>query len=379
MLTLLADQHIYRLPELLPTGINLITYDPQKGWPSHKLESADALFVRSVTPVNKATLTHASKRLAFVGTASAGTDHIDAEYLKNRNIHFASSAGCNARSVAEYAAVVILLWAEQNNLQYHELTTGIVGAGHVGTQVDKLLNRLGIHTILYDPPRELRDERFKSSSLESVLSSDILTLHVPLKTGGRWSTFHWLDHDKLVNRSFQLVINAARGGVIDEKELLMSYRKGTVRDFILDVWENEPVFSDDSVENAFIATPHIAGYSKQAKYRATKMIVDQLSTHFGIDRLPHALSAHDQISSGVNEAQINNIGDLLRRLHPATRYDEKLRMLIGLDKTDKMKRFSELRTGVPFRNEFSCLSVPEQIFNRYPVLQKLGFQCDKGL
>lgn len=376
MLTLLADRYIYRLPDLLPPGIKLISYDPRKGIPVDQLKNSDALFVRTVTVVNRETVGPAYGKVKFVGTASAGTDHVDVNFLYDHKIHFASSAGCNSRSVAEYVAVALLLWSEEHHINPQDLRVGIVGVGHAGSEVDRLLKRLGMRTILYDPPREQRENGFRSADLETLATADVLTLHVPLTMHGPWATHHWLDGNKFENHNFRFVINAARGGVIHEKEFLIGDRVGKQMDYALDVWENEPAFTDDMAKNAFIATPHIAGYSEQAKFRATQMIVNQLLDYFKFDRNVHA-SDQPVVPVDLNNTSKAKIGDLLKQLHPIMGYDQKLRNLIGLPATKKGSEFMKLRTGIPFRNEFSFLTIPSDAYDRYPLLKQLGFSRRK--
>ncbi len=154
--------------------------------------------------------------------------------------------------------------------------------GHVGSDVHKLLSELNISTILYDPPRQERDPAFKSSTIQEVLSADILTLHVPLSFEGPYATYHWLENEKL-SKKYKIVINASRGGVVDEKALMDAFDNGLTEHIILDVWENEPKFNTLMAERAFLATPHIAGYSHQAKENATRMISESLSESFRLE------------------------------------------------------------------------------------------------
>ncbi|HKK45138.1 MAG TPA: NAD(P)-dependent oxidoreductase, partial [Balneolaceae bacterium] len=258
MINVLADQYLHNIQSYLPENINLILFDPTKRLPP-ELSYAEAMLVRTVININAQTMSEIPASLKFIGTASAGTDHVDIDYLQKNGVRFADAAGCNARSVAEYVATALLIWAETRKKDLSKLSMGIVGVGHVGTQVVKLLEKLGITTIPYDPPRSLRENNFDSATLDELLSADMLSFHTPLTYKGDYPTFHWLDKEKLTGREFQLVINSSRGGVIDEKELLKSIKAGNVRDIIIDVWENEPEFSLTTAQKAFIKTPHIAG------------------------------------------------------------------------------------------------------------------------
>lgn len=282
MIRLLADRHI--LLDLTPLGqrLEVSLYDPVEGIPAN-VDEFDALLVRTVTPVNETTLPGNPGRLSFIGSATAGLDHVDQPWLERQGITFANSPGCNAVAVGEYVATSVVIWSLETATQLDGLTAGVVGAGHAGSAAGERLERLGLETVYYDPPREERDPAFRSSTLEEVLSCDLLTFHTPLTNDGPHPTRHWLDHDKLEIHPYKLVINAARGGIIDELALLEAKRGNQVQNYVLDVWENEPLFDDILLANALIRTPHIAGYSLQAKRRASIMVLESLFRHFGID------------------------------------------------------------------------------------------------
>ena len=282
MIRLLADRHI--LLDLTPLSqhLEVSLYDPVEGIPAN-VDQFDALLVRTVTPVNETTLPENPGRLSFIGSATAGLDHVDQPWLEKQGITFANSPGCNAVAVGEYVATSVLIWSLETATQLSGLTAGVVGAGHAGSAAGERLERLGLETVYYDPPREERDPAFRSSTLEEVLSCDLLTFHTPLTNDGPYPTRHWLNHDKLEIHPYKLVINAARGGIIDELALLEAKRGDQVQNYVLDVWENEPLFDDILLANALIRTPHIAGYSLQAKRKASIMVLESLFRHFGID------------------------------------------------------------------------------------------------
>jgi erythronate-4-phosphate dehydrogenase len=369
MINVFADRYLHNIKSYLPSEINLNLFEPANGLPD--LRSAHALLIRTVSPINKQTLPNIPTKLQFVGTASAGTDHIDINYLQKNNIIFSDAAGCNARSVAEYVGTALLLWAESRNTETTRLSTGIIGAGQVGTKVIELANKLDIPTVAYDPPREEREPGFTSASVEEVLNCDILSFHTPLTTEGLHPTFHWLNTDKLATKNFQLIINTSRGGVINEAALLQAKNENIVSDFIIDVWENEPAFDDEVARAAFIATPHIAGYSIQAKFRATKMIIDQMIGYFSLD-LP--LTSRDEEKEKVNlsDCEALSLTDILTAIHPIEKYDCKLRKLIGTNALHKKQQFNQLRTSMPFRNEFAFLKLPGILTRIFPILDKLG-------
>lgn len=369
MINVLADKHIYKIEDFLPSNIHLTLFDSNK--PLDEIPAdTEALLIRSVTKINDRTFPELPQNLSFAATASAGTDHVDIEYLQNNEITFTNARGCNARSVAEYVTVALLLWADQTDKKLPNHRVGIIGAGHTGSAVENLLQRLGIETVAYDPPRQEREGGYKSASMSEVLKCDILTFHTPLTHHTNYSTYHWLGKEKLKQQEFSLVINASRGGVIAEKPLLKAYQSGTVENYILDVWENEPDFSDEVARRAFLKTPHIAGYSVQAKERATQMIVEAMARHFGIDTTIKEINTSAQ--SKPTPTTFWSLTDALTHYHPIDDYKTRLMMLVGRSSEEKVAGFREIRTHHPLRDELHCIKMPNELLQKFPALKVLA-------
>ena len=123
------------------------------------LKNSDALIVRSITKVDKNLLE--GTPVKFVGTATIGRDHIDIEYLKEKNIVFADAKGCNAEAVKEYVFTALTEALVQKKLKFKDLKLGIIGVGNIGSRVAKCAEALGMETILNDPP--LKKENRKQS------------------------------------------------------------------------------------------------------------------------------------------------------------------------------------------------------------------------
>lgn len=371
MLNVLADKYLHKITSYLPDTIDLTLYDPERGLPKD-LNKTHALLIRTVNSINKKTVPNIPPSLSFVGTASAGSDHVDIEYLKKHNVLFCNAAGCNARSVAEYVATALLLWAEEREVKPSDISMGIIGVGHVGSQVTNLLDNLNISYSAYDPPREMRDPDFNSASLKQVLNCDVLSFHTPLTTEGEFPTYHWLDAEKLSQYQFKLIINTARGGIIDENMVLEAKNSGTVGDIIIDTWEGEPDFSLTTAEQAFIKTPHIAGYSKQAKSNASKITAFALLDHFDIPKPKNTAERSSRIFS-KEISEFNSLSSLLAELHPILKYEFKLEEIIAEHSTERAKYFNRLRAEYPLREEFAQTYLPACYFKRFPILEKLGF------
>lgn len=253
MIKIVADRHIPHIMEYFSPHAEIRQIDAADMSPD-TLHDADVLLVRTVTNVNKSLLekTH----IKFVGSASAGKNHIDEAYLKNRGITFHYAPGCNALAVTEY--VMACFAALGKTIQSKKI--GVIGLGHVGKKVVDVLERAGAIVIKNDPPLGFEAD---------FRDCDAITLHCSLTAEGKYPSYHLIN--STVMRALKpgtVIINAARGGVLDESAL----RDDLV--YCLDVWENEPHINIHTFNRAMIKTPHIAGYSVEAKHRATKMLYE---------------------------------------------------------------------------------------------------------
>lgn len=250
-----------------------------------QLAEADVLLVRSITQVDAELLSFAPN-LTFVGTATIGSEHLDKQALRERNIQFTNCPGANADSVGEYVLTALLAVAQRKAIKLKGLRAAIVGAGHTGQAAGQRLSGLGLTVDYYDPPRAERDENFVSISFADVLSADIISLHVPLYKTGVHKTYHLLSHQELAQLgSSQILINASRGPVICEHALLKWLQQSDAT-VVLDVWEYEPKVSAELLSLVAIGTPHIAGHSLNGKVRGTQMLYDACAKHFGWQQQP---------------------------------------------------------------------------------------------
>ena len=235
------------------------------------LLDCDMLIVRSRTQVNQELLE--GTKICFVGSTVAGLDHIDESYLSDNNIAFSSAQGCNANAVAEYVISALANLANDYCFDLSKKTLGIIGVGNVGRRLDFKAKQLGITTFLNDPPRSEREEADGFVSIENALKADIVTFHTPLTFNGPYPT-----HNLLNSQNFNLItedtilINAARGGIIDETVWETINTKANV----IDCWENEPNINPTLQQSAYWSTPHIAGHSIDAKFMGSFMIYKEL-------------------------------------------------------------------------------------------------------
>lgn len=350
MITLLTDAHIPWLDQILPeTSVRILRYESDTDL-RNQIAEADALFTRTVTKINPQTFPSFSEKLRVIGSATAGTDHIDADWLAQNNIRFFHSPGCNARAVAEYVITVIIHAFEGDINKLKKQKTGIIGFGNTGSQLARILDRLEMPYIAFDPPKGALDPSFISASWEETLDCDILSLHVPFTSSGKWPTQHILSAKSLSDSSFRLIVNAARGGVANEADLVAMKQSGKLDFLALDVWKNEPDLNYDILHAADIATPHIAGYSQQAKYEASRIACSSIADALGFELNP-AEPAYE-IAPAISASE--GLYLALQNHHPLFQLDALLR--------NKPDAFSTLRNTFPLRNEFrkttltNCLS-----------------------
>ncbi|MGB1199739.1 MAG: 4-phosphoerythronate dehydrogenase [Thalassotalea sp.] len=336
------------------------------------IKDADVLLVRSITQVNKALLAK-NNHLKFVGTATIGVDHIDQAYLASRGIGFSSSPGCNAISVAEYVISSLVVLAERYCLTLSEMTVGIVGAGNTGTRLSEKLTALGIRHLLCDPilADNGEDQRL-FSSLDEVLSCDVVSLHVPKTMTGPHATYHMLDHTRLANfNDQQILINACRGEIIDNQALLALKKAGMATKVVLDVWENEPAILTELIPYCEIATAHIAGYSLEGKARGTEMLYQALCQQL-------ELSSNKQLNNYLADSTITGL--TINQPFSEIMLNQMVKLVYDVRRDDGIFRqkissqgFDTIRKTYPARREFSAMNISLTNLAQSDVWHHLGF------
>ncbi len=363
---IVADRKIPFLQGLLEPYAHISYYNPNE-INNTVVRDADILLVRTRTTVDKRLLL--GSRCRFVGTATIGYDHIDTQYCEANNIRWANAPGCNAKSVGQYVLSSILLWARSKSRNISDLTIGIIGVGHVGSIVEQYCRALGMKVLLNDPPRAAVEGDEKFVSLEEIAAqSDIVTFHTPLTMQGEYATCH-LGSARFFDslQRSPLVINTARGAVVDNYALLRALNTEKVGDAIMDCWEGEPRLNTALMLASFIATPHIAGYSSDGKANATRMIVEEVGKELGIEidtsgLVPPALPV-STLSLANNSDPV--ITAVLSSYNP-------------LFETRNLKRqphdFEKLRNSYGIRREFHAYTVTGVKDNNATILRELGFK-----
>ena len=370
---ILVDENMPYARELF-SRLGEVKAVPGRPIPVAELDDADALMVRSVTKVNASLLE--GKAIKFVGTATAGTDHVDENWLKQAGIGFSAAPGCNAIAVVEYVFSSLLMLAERDGFALRDRTVGIVGVGNVGGRLQARLEALGIRTLLCDPPRADRGDEGDFRSLdELVREADVLTFHTPLFKEGPYKTLHLADEALLSRlKPGTVLINACRGAVVDNTALLARLNAGQELSVVLDVWEGEPDLNVDLLHKVDVVTAHIAGYTLEGKARGTTQVFEAWSAFIG--REQHV--ALDTLLPAPEFGRITLHGPLdqptLKRLvhlvYDVRRDDAPLRNVAGIP-----GEFDKLRKNYLERREWSSLYVMCDDADAAALLCKLGFNA----
>jgi erythronate-4-phosphate dehydrogenase len=283
-LNIIADDKIPFLQGILEPYAR-ISYLPGAQISHQDVADADALLIRTRTRCDAALLHNSKVRL--IATATIGYDHIDTACCEANAIRWVNAPGCNAASVQQYITAAILAWATQQALRLPDMTLGIIGAGHVGTKVARAGAALGMRVLLNDPPRAEKEGTEGFTPLNELLrQSDIVSCHTPLNREGPHATWR-LASDAFFRqmKTGAFFINSSRGAVTDP-EALKRAAQTKLAGFALDVWEREPYTDPLLLEKAFIATPHIAGYSADGKANGTAACIREFCRFFQLDILP---------------------------------------------------------------------------------------------
>jgi D-3-phosphoglycerate dehydrogenase len=272
--------------------------DVQPGLKPEQLQSIigryDALIVRSQTKVT-ANIINAADRLQVIGRAGVGVDNIDVEAATRRGILVLNSPEGNIVSTAEHTIAMLLalarhitkadgllhagLWDRAlKGAEIRNKVLGIIGLGRVGTEVAEMARGLRMNVIAYDPMiSENRAERLgvQMVELETLLEkSDFITIHVPLNPATRGLISG--DQLKLVKPT-AMIVNCARGGIIDEKALYDALQEGRLAGAAIDVFSREP--AQDNIllrSDKVIATPHLAASTIEAETSASMDVAEQV-------------------------------------------------------------------------------------------------------
>lgn len=276
----------------------------------------DVLLVRSATKVNKAVI-DGGKKLKIIGRGGVGLDNVDLEYAQSKGIQVFNTPQASSRAVAELAAAHIFTLARMLQRSNHEMlsggdfktlkkefesgfqikgkTLGIVGFGRIGQELAKIALGLGMHVRAHDPyvseaevGIQIGDHQdlklsitLSTEPLDRVLrESDIISIHIP---GIGKPLLDAPELEKLKNGA--IVINTARGGVIDEAALLNALNSGKIGGAGLDVFENEPTPLQALIHHPKVScSPHIGASTIEAQSYIGMELAEKIIGFFGDDQ-----------------------------------------------------------------------------------------------
>jgi erythronate-4-phosphate dehydrogenase len=376
MVRIIADDKIPFLKGVLEPFAE-VTYLPGNQINRDSALGSDALLVRTRTKCNSELLNGTGVK--FIGTATIGFDHIDTDYCEKNNIKWTNAPGCNSSSVQQYIAAALLRIAAESGFSLKDRTLGIIGVGYVGSKVQKLANAFGMKVILNDPPRERKEGKGNFVNLEHLLhESDIITIHVPLNMEGPDKTFHLFGDETFgMVKKGSWLINSSRGEVVDTESLKNALSGEKIAGAVIDVWEREPEIDIPLMHMAFLATPHIAGYSADGKANGTAMIVRFLCESFAIP-LTDWYPSEVPISQGpwmTIDCNRKSTGEIVRNavFHAYNIVEDDIRLRFD------PSRFEKERENYPVRREFSYYTINLKDGNEEieKLLKDLGFNITK--
>lgn len=358
------------------------------------VRDADALIVRSKTKIGKDLLQGSSVR--FVGTATAGYDHLDLDYFYDNEIAWCASPGCNANSVSEYVFTALLELHQRHGIELAGKTLGVIGVGEVGSRVVKKADALGMRVLLNDPPVK---ELMKTSDydpkvaparyggflpLEDVLAeSDVLTLHVPLEHEKPWPTVDLANYKFFSEmKPGAIFINAARGKAVENDSLITAADNGVVDHVILDVWNPEPAYPLDLLKVADIASPHIAGYTFEGSLNGTIACYEAFCRFFELapcwDPQEFLQPVPDIQVDAAKKEDEDVLWEVVSQAYPIMEDDSAIREAAVKEDDVRGKNFDRLRKEYYRRREFQNFRVfaenaSEPLKNK---LRGIGFKVD---
>ena len=263
------------------------------------MQGADAVIVRSATKVNKEFIEQ-SPNLKIVGRAGVGLDNVDIGECKNREIQVVNSPEGPTQSVAELTLGLMIAasrklifmnsgtrngdWPKKTKgTELSGKTLGIIGSGAIGGTLAKYCIALGMKVIAYDIvhlPELSELAHFQYQDLDQVISTaDYISLHVPLVP----ATKHMLNDETFAKmKDGVIIVNAARGGVIDELALSRALQNGKVSAAAIDVYENEPIDPNHPLmsNSNVILTPHIGAQTIEAGKKNATIVCQKIIDHF---------------------------------------------------------------------------------------------------
>ena len=335
------------------------------------LEGAQALIVRSVTPVNAALIANSS--IGFVGTTTIGMDHMDTSWLDQNGIEWANAPGCNAEGTAQYAVAMTVLACERAGVELATSSVGIVGCGNVGSRLRNLFKKIHPGPLLACDPYLAAAGEPGFSNIEALSDCQVLTFHVPLTKSGEHPTYRLLNRNRLAQLPRgALVVNTSRGDVADGAALVEWLKSG--HGFAaLDVWPGEPSPDRELIRQCTVATPHVAGYGLDGKLKGTDQVYRKFCRWLGVETRDAGLMV-DLQSRVLPGTAATTVFEAVLSACPVERDDQNMRKLLEVPTCQRATRFDELRNNYPERRDFTGWMLPPTLSTSVASkLKTLGF------
>lgn len=369
---IIADKNIPFLKGIAESYGEVI-YLPGNDFTKENIKDVDTLIVRTVTHFGKENLEDSKVKL--ICSATIGYDHIDTRYCDEHGIEWHNAPGSNSGSVQQYIASALITIARKKGFSLQGKTIGIIGVGNVGTKVASICELLGMRVLKNDPPRQEAEASDEFTDIETIKQeADIITFHTPLTRDGKYATYHLADDsffDSLPQKP--VIINSARGGIIDTSAIKKAITENKISGAIIDCWESEPDIDREYMDMVDIATPHIAGYSADGKANATRMSLEFLTDYWSLSKVPIKSITVPQVENPVihyfdykGENIIEDI--ILKTYDPAEDHNRFIK---------QPHEFSNLRGNYPLRREYPAYTVVGvSDIDIEETLRKLGFRIN---
>ncbi len=339
MKILIADQLSDRAVEILKS--NQLSVDVKTGLKNEELQAIigdyDALIVRSTARVTKEIIEKANK-LKVIGRAGIGVDNVDVSAATEKGIIVMNTPQGNALAAAEHTIALMFAAARKISIgdrtmkqgkwekkalmgiEIYGKTLGVIGIGNIGLIVAEKALALGMRVISYDPfvPKDFAEKKgIELVDFDTLLKeSDFITAHVPLVK----ETRNLINKDAIAKmKKGVIILNVARGPIVNEKDLLDALEKGHVSCAALDVFDEEPPLKDNPLvlSDKTVCTPHLGASTKEAQDKVAIDIANQIVEFF----------LHGVIKNSVNAPPVSM--EVAKQIGPYLRLSEYLGTLVS--------------------------------------------------
>jgi erythronate-4-phosphate dehydrogenase len=347
MMKILADATLPHVSTLFNDAFKIHLFNT-----ADELEDAlpyhDILLCRSTLKITAELL--ANHPIQCIATASSGVDHIDTNYLSQLGITLLDAKGCNAEAVADYVTATLAYMIQNNFLKGSK--AGVIGVGEVGSRVVQRLLSAGFDVACFDPLRALVDHDYSYCAFSELLQCDLLCIHANLHNNPPYSSLNLLDSVFLQQlKPGVTIINAARGGIVNEKALL---ELDKTLHYCTDVYCSEPAIDPEIIQFSTLCTSHIAGHTIEAKTATMIKLSQQLHHHYGLTmpKVPVKIIKTDSVFSDIH----HHAADILELYNPII---ETMQLKQASDKT---LAFIQQRRNHQFRHDFNQHPSKETLF-----------------